>query len=82
MCSRFKVRGEVFGYPVVTVISDVVMDVAWIGAPGEAGASATSHAGLITASGSRPRSSSRMIAALRPGAPVMEPPGWVVPPVW
>src|SRR6202041_3419752 len=36
----------------------------------------------ITSSGSWPRSCSSTIAALRPGAPVMEPPGCVDPPVW
>src|ERR1700680_914756 len=36
----------------------------------------------ITSFKSRPRSLSSTIAALRPGAPVTEPPGWVVAPVW
>ena len=39
-------------------------------------------AAAITSAGSWPRSCSSTIAALRPGAPVMEPPGWVDPPVW
>ena len=37
---------------------------------------------VITSRGSCPRSSSSTIAALRPGAPVIEPPGCVVAPVW
>jgi hypothetical protein len=37
---------------------------------------------LSTSFGSWPRSCRSTIAALRPGAPVMEPPGWLDPPVW
>jgi hypothetical protein len=37
---------------------------------------------LITSVGSWPRSCSSTMAAFGPGAPVMEPPGRVVAPVW
>ena len=35
-----------------------------------------------SSSASKPKSASMTTAALRPGPPVTEPPGWVVPPVW
>ena len=38
--------------------------------------------GEITSARSRPRSLRSTIAAFLPGAPVTEPPGWVVEPVW
>jgi len=37
---------------------------------------------VSTSAGSWPRSCSSTMAAFRPGAPVIEPPGWVVAPVW
>ena len=51
------------------------------GARGHLAAARRPHSGRITAFQSRPRSIRSTCAALRPGAPVTEPPGWVVAPV-